>query len=472
MNRFFNHDLHVFIRRGMGIMYLIPITLMIRCTDFVRIDIPEEIISEATVFNDDSIATASIRGIYSMMLQGPSFACGDLTSVTFLGGLSSDELRWDAFYDFTYQGFGENQLLPNNADVLGVWSSCYKVIYYANTNLEGLRNSAGISAATRARLEGEARFVRAFAYFYLVNYFGKVPVVLTTDYNVNSRVFRDPVDTVYAHIVKDLKSAASLLTTYPGGRRVRPNVWAAHAMLARVYLYRQEWALAEEQATAIINSNVYILEPDVNNVFLAKSGEAIWQLSPIYKMYGVGALEAQNFTSSPWLRPEVLDWFEEDDLRIVWTDTMVTETGENGYYPNKYRMQYVPPEGSPDEEYSILLRFAEQYLIRAEARAHLHNTSGAIEDIDTIRARAGLSLLADTNPAADEATILEAIARERRIEFLAEWGHRWLDLKRTGRADAVLNLIKPAWQSTDVLYPVPFTETLNDPNLLPQNEGY
>ncbi len=86
-------------------------------------------------------------------------------------------------------------------------------------------------------------FVR-FSYFYLVNLYGKVPVVLTTNYEINARASRDPVDTVYRQIEKDLLSATELLQDNPGGKRTRPGLWAAHALLARVYLYRQEWAKA------------------------------------------------------------------------------------------------------------------------------------------------------------------------------------------------------------------------------------
>lgn len=116
----------------------------------------------------------------------------------------------------------------------------------------------------------------------------------------------------------------------------------------------------------------------------------------------------------------------------------------------------------------MVFRLAEQYLIRAEARAQQGDATGAKADINAIRNRAGLP---DTD-ADGQASILAAIEHERRIEFFTEWGHRWFDLKRTGRADAVLSPIKPNWQSTDVLFPIPLQEIENNPNLLPQNAGY
>ncbi len=96
---------------------------------------------------------------------------------------------------------------------------------------------------------GEARFFRAFCYFYLVNLFGDVPLATTTDSTINARLPRIPSDEVYQQIITDLKEAESLLSTeyldanlksYGGlPERVRPTKWAASAMLARVYLYQE-----------------------------------------------------------------------------------------------------------------------------------------------------------------------------------------------------------------------------------------
>jgi len=111
---------------------------------------------------------------------------------------------------------------------------------------------------------------------------------------------------------------------------------------------------------------------------------------------------------------------------------------------------------------------AEQYLIRAEARAEKNNLNGAIDDLNMIRERAGLSPLL---PSSDQSQVLAAVAQERRIELFAEWGHRWLDIKRTKTADQILGPIKSLWKSTAQLYPIPTLEIQTDPNLK-QNPGY
>ncbi|MBI3235774.1 MAG: RagB/SusD family nutrient uptake outer membrane protein, partial [Bacteroidetes bacterium] len=120
-------------------------------------------------------------------------------------------------------------------------------------------------------------------------------------------------------------------------------------------------------------------------------------------------------------------------------------------------------------EYYTVLRSAEQYLIRAEARNNLDKLSLAIDDINVIRLRAGLALT--TIGGQTKADVARLIEGERRKEFFAEMGHRWLDLKRTGKLSETLMPIKSGWQRTDSLYPIPIGEMLTNPNMV-QNPGY
>ena len=126
----------------------------------------------------------------------------------------------------------------------------------------------------------------------------------------------------------------------------------------------------------------------------------------------------------------------------------------------------------------MVLRLGEQYLIRAEARARLgSNLSGAIGDLDKIRSRAGLPLIATTNPGITQPALIDKIMHERQVELFSEFGHRWFDLKRTNTVDAVMNVVTPLkaagapWQPYQALYPIPITELQKAPNLT-QNPGY
>ncbi len=113
------------------------------------------------------------------------------------------------------------------------------------------------------------------------------------------------------------------------------------------------------------------------------------------------------------------------------------------------------------------------YLIRAEAKARQDNLSGAISDIDKVRDRAGLSLIGDTNPGMSKESLIELILNEKRLEFFAEWGHRWLDLKRTEKMDEVMTSITPkkgnptGWKTYQQYYPISLGELLANPNLSP-----
>jgi hypothetical protein len=129
-------------------------------------------------------------------------------------------------------------------------------------------------------------------------------------------------------------------------------------------------------------------------------------------------------------------------------------------------------------EYFMVLRLGEQYLIRAEARAKQGNIGGAQSDLNVIRNRAGLP----NTTASDEASLITAILKERRVELFCEWGHRWFDLKRLGKIDEVMNIVTPIksngtvqWQSYKALYPLPlgdlFINNIQNPYLT-QNPGY
>src|SRR5690606_10872384 len=117
-------------------------------------------------------------------------------------------------------------------------------------------------------------------HFYLVNLFGDIPYITGVDYRANTVVNRMDTAEVYAHIIEDLKqSKTSLGEAYTTGERIRANRFAASALLARVYLYTEQWQLAETEATEIINQSIYNLLP-LNEVFLKNNQEAIWQFKP------------------------------------------------------------------------------------------------------------------------------------------------------------------------------------------------
>jgi len=434
---------------------------------------PPQKISDHQVFADSADAVAAVAGIYSNFKVassgfGLSFGNGLITETT---GLSGDELNTSNIGDPNVGQLAENSLVSSNALITSLWAGAYSpAIYQVNDCVAGLKQSTGLSVSLKNQLIGEAEVVRAFYYFHLVNLFGAIPLITTTDYKVAGTAPRSPVSVVYAQVVSDLLDAQKRLTSnYPTFTRSRVNSYVASALLAKVYLYQSQWQNAFNESDQVIQSGLYQLETDLNNVFLDGSAEAIWQLPANGTYFGVpevltfvpgfaGIIPNFSITGS------LLNSFEPGDLRKAKWLNLTNVNGTDYYYTYKYKN--AQSSATPTEDY-MMLRLAEQYLIRAEAAAHLGKQSAALSDINIVRARAGLTALTD----ASQAAVDNAIMQERRTELFCEWGNRWYDLKRTGMADQVLGKEKSGWKSSDVLYPIPLSEIQKNPALT-QNPGY
>jgi hypothetical protein len=248
--------------------------------------------------------------------------------------------------------------------------------------------------------------------------------------------------------------------------------------LARAYLYNEDWANAEKQASELIANSASFSLSTMDQAFLRaglNNNEAIWQLQTVVNY--PGSFDASVFiipSTGPSeqnpviLSNDLLHSFENGDLRKTnWVSSVKVDT-TTYYYPYKFKVQEVDAGTS---EYKMMFRLAEQYLIRAEARVQLGEPDGA-DDLNKIRTRAGLP---NYSGSTDKNSLLTAILHERQVELFSEWGHRWLDLKRTKTIDAVMT---PAcvrkggiWASYKQLYPVPILDIQKDPNLT-QNTGY
>lgn len=432
------------------------------CTKFVTVDEPRTEPSGVTVFADEKTAMQTVTGMYSQLLKG--FASGDVTSITYFTMLSSDE---GIAGPNGSSDFNNNKLLSTDQGVAGLWDGMYAEIYIANSIVEKVAPSA-LTLPVKQQLSGEAKFIRAFCYFYLTNLFGRVPLTLTTNYIDNSKLPRSSINEVYDQIIKDLNDAQNVLSA--GDNKGRASYWTATALLARVYLYRGMWADAEIESGKIINNDALFKLSAVNSVFKKNSDEAIWQLHREGNNPEALTFADVSFIS---LRPSVVASFSPNDLR---RKTWIINMGAGLYRPAKYRLDL--PEGN----YSTVLRLAEQYLIRAEARTQQGNISGAagaVADINVLRFRAGMPNI----KAMTQEEMMLIIERERAIELFSEWGHRWLDLKRwpsiiklgDTRADDILQPLKlDQWQSSDKLYPIPQSQIDNSgaTDDSSQNPGY
>lgn len=440
------------------------------CDSFVEVSLPKSQLTQTGVFEDYSTASAALTDIYSKMRER-----GLLTGLN--SGLSNqlgnytDELMAYGTLSNPSLNFYNNALLPNNPTIAEYWNSTYNQIYAANSIIKGSQASTVLSDENKKKLEGEALFIRALLHFYLLNLFGDIPYVTQTDYKLNSVVSRMPTPKVYENIIRDLEDAITFLpVAYNSTERVRPNQFTAKALLARVYLYSGANAEAANEASAVLNqTTVFSLTGTVSQVFLINSKETIWQLKSEVAGQNTHEAEIFVFKSGPptltALHDDFVTSFGMNDLRKTNWIKSVTNGSSTWFHANKYREAEFT---ATSKEYSIIFRLAEQYLIRSEARARQGDLIGAKEDLDVVRHRAGLA----NTTAVTQEEILAAILQERKWEFFTEHGHRFFDLKRFDKIDAVLSASKPGWESTDRLLPIPQSELSANPNLRPQNPGY
>ncbi|OQP44896.1 hypothetical protein A4H97_09345 [Niastella yeongjuensis] len=449
------------------------------CNKLLDAGSPTNKVTTPQVYTSDSLAQAALIGIYYKIMEGFNVFNGFMSRYP---GLSCDELsKTSVLVDDN--PFLINTLTIDNNTVGTTWASSYFYIYQCNDAIIGLTGNHSITPALRDQLLGEAYFLRAFSYFYLVNLYGDVPLIATTDYTKNTNTPRTPVNEVYDQMIADLVEAQHLLTNtyavtpdFPTAR-VRVNRLAAKALQARIYLYREQWAEADAAASEVIESGVYQLE-SLQQAFLYNSKEAILQFMPVTAGFntaegGYFVPIVPNGKPSITLSDSLLKYLEPDDLRQAWIRT-VTVSGKQYRSPYKFKQNTAT---SPREEYNMVLRLAEQYCIRAEARARLNRLPEAVNDLNTIRKRAGLQ---DLPTISTQDQVLAAVEQECRIEFFAEWGHRWFDLKRwparaidgKKRIDEVMSSLRPdTWKPTAALWPIPGVERIRNPALTP-NPGY
>ncbi|SEM04170.1 SusD family protein [bacterium A37T11] len=449
------------------------------CKKFADVPPPNDKLTSATVFTTDNSVNSALSGMY-YTLYGSDNTTFQL-NLSVCPENSADETQYYTQND-TYDPFFYNSLNVNNNTVYAIWTHLYGILYQANAIIKGVEeNTSLISAGMQKKAIGEAKFIRAFCLFYLTNFFGDIPLVITPDAVSNTNLARSDTSKVFDQIITDLAAAkAQLLTDYSSstsGSRIRPIKYAAGALLARAYLYRKNWPRAEAEADSVINAaGLYSLlsTSELSHTFLLDSKEAIFQMNmPAgsaycgYTQYAWNYIYNNEKNFTPWmaLTTSLVKAFEPGDKRFSNWVRSLNFQDSTYYYPYKYRNLEITTDNSA-EAYTYL-RLAEQYLIRAEARARQNNLLGAKEDINVIRNRAGLG---DTK-ASTQGELLLAIEQERRIELFCEMGHRWHDLKRTGRIDEVLGAAKTGWRSTAALYPIPLLERNNDVNLT-QNEGY
>lgn len=450
------------------LILLLIVFVLMGCEKELEPENPKFLLSEDAAFEDIATVKAVMANIYSG-IRDNSPVSGNTNGLSVRLGLYTDELDYYSAASQSDYAFYNHTVVPTTNVIPSFWNNSYSLIFSVNAALEGLEKSS-LATEEKEIYLGEAYFLRAYLHFYLAQIFGDIPYIQSTDYKTNAAVSRMTLDEVNQNLEQDLLMAVNMLPEIDNsGQKLIPSKGTAHAMLARFYLFTGQWDKAYTESNTVITNGNFTWQPDLSQVFLKESTSTIWQLQTQWE--GSPTHEAMTFVfevGPPYLyalTDEFISDFELGDLRReAWT-RLISDGTQDWHHSFKYK-QYM--FGDISTEYSILLRLAEQYLIRAEASLNNGDFQGAIVDLNIIRVRAGLEPFNGNSQ--DE--IREEIVKQRRFELFCEQGHRWFDLKRLELAGEVLGPLKVGWKPTDILFPLPQQELLLNPNLNPQNPGY
>ncbi|MDE3741653.1 RagB/SusD family nutrient uptake outer membrane protein [Maribacter polysaccharolyticus] len=379
--------------------------------------------------------------------------------------------------------FAQHVVSVDDSQASALWTG----LYYTNNALNNIINSdIEVTESTqdeKDHIMGEAYALRGLIYFDLVRLFANhytytadashlgVPIILDFDYTLEPE--RNTVEEVYDQVISDMTTALTLIDdTSRTGNSNSLSSTAVKALLSRVYLYKEDWSNAEAMATEVIEAG-YSLVDNADYLTLwseDNSSESIFEISQTESDNQggncLGAMYVVDGYGDYLPSDDVVSLYDADDARLqVFIED---ELLAGDYAP--YRMNKYPDVLGYDN--TKVIRLAEVYLIRAEARAQLGtDIAGAQEDLDMVRQRA-LPTAANVTATGDE--LLEEIMLERRLELCFE-GHRLWDLMRY-KEDIVRNECTasicyiPYGDDTNIL-PIPQDETDVNPNITP-NPGY
>ncbi|MDQ3016393.1 MAG: RagB/SusD family nutrient uptake outer membrane protein [Bacteroidota bacterium] len=386
------------------------------------------------------------------------------------------------------------------------WKGSYHTIFRANLAID---NIPGIDMNTdlRNRLVGEAKYLRAYTYFRLVQWFGDLPLItrpLTNDeYYTQSRT---PKEEIYNFIETDLLDAIAVLpekSAYPSSDLGRATKGAARGILAKLYMVKHDFAKASEQAEAVINSGEYVLLTRYADNFLPigeHGTESIFEISAVATQAAVAGPGATPFNMIQGVRgipnlgwgfnrpnDDLVGEYEAGDPRRQATIIYVGEVLPDGstivqdnpeIINERFNQKaWVPAHAGLQDNGPgniRILRYADILLISAEAYNEIGDPGKAQTYLNQVRARArGTNnfILPDitTN---DQSMLREAIYHERRVELAMEQ-QRWFDLARWGRIAEVMDpLFINFDESKHTLLPIPQSEIDLSGGNIQQNPNY
>ncbi len=466
---------------------------------------PQGLLAADVFFSDGRGALAGVNGAYSTLLQTGAYKealwrLGDITSDDTDGGDGQLE-------DFTYD--------ENSGIVSDIWNTHYRGIYRCNYLISRIPQItfAPTDPVPAARLTAEAKFLRGLFYFNLARIFGGVPLITgRITQPAEAAVPRATADEVYAQIEQDLLDAIEGLdpvTRYRSGGEGyelgRASKGSAQALLARVYLTRENWARVVQYTGEVINSGEYSLAPNYADNFTAGLGaenirESVFEIqfsnaSELVAAYTTSYMavpETGAITSGGYGNNYPTDNTNPPNTRAINGGGLVQAYDSidkrrpvsisnyngrvNRFLANKY-FNTVDIFRRSGANYPVI-RYSDVLLMRAEALNQIgfQPDGEAFALLNQVRTRAGLPNKTANNSlprlrVANQEQFRNAVLDERRVEFAFE-GQRWFDLVRTGRAiDVMIAQGRTNINQNKLLFPIPAGERVKN-ELLDQNPGY
>ena len=507
------------------IVSALSIGLAVSCSDDELNKVNPNGVTFDTYFNNESELTAGVNGIYALV-QSNSLVSREWF---FTHDLRGDEMA---------SGGGQletprNQLLigvhdTGNGLINSIWQGWYRTIHRANVVLEKGAKVQGVPAATRDRLLGEARFLRAWAYYELATFFGGVPLYKEFVKSVNGSLPRSPQKEVYDFAIADLKEAEKgLAASYTGANLGRATKSAAQLLMARIYLQQGDYNNARTELKKIIDSGLYRLVDNYVDITTEEgefNAESIFEVvyAPSGGAYNWGAdsdgsavqeetVRSQEYAAIAWRNVipsnKILNEYEmvakgdaKDDPRYAfsyWTEgdmfnngtTVLTSSMVQGNTSvvngktlkvswRKYSLMYKSSAANQQSGINMrIMRYADVLLLMAECENELGNSAAAITLLNQVRARKSVAMPpypTKNFPVANKDQVFDAIVHERMIELAAEQ-IRNFDIVRWRKNKKLKTEPLSYFQANKhELLPIPQQEIDNSPalDIKDQNPGY
>ncbi|MBB6459704.1 RagB/SusD family nutrient uptake outer membrane protein [Flammeovirga kamogawensis] len=449
-----------------GLTFLIGVSFFTSCQDSLDLE-PKSAIGDNGFYKNTEEVQAAVFAMYDGLqnVVQREFALTEMRSDN--SKTKNSEGEWAQFETM--------DVSPNNGTLSTYWTDLYNVVFRANKVLQNLDVVSNVEL--NAQFEGEAKFIRALAYFNLTRGFGDVPLV-TKVIVPGEEVGQVKVlsSSVLDQIELDLNDAISKLASRGNVEEGRATIGAAQALLAKVKLTRGDYTGARTLLEAIVGSGDYSLAASYRDVFYSElNSEIIFAV----QFLNDHAVESQDFSYefTNLGRNSGLNYVTSDLVAAVGT----TDTERIGvlYNPEDVKENGKFISSSSDNRLCgndwVILRLADVYLMHSEAilAGQSETTDGsAIASYNMIRSRVNLSTL----PTDGSATLTkDMLFNERRVELAFE-NHRLYDLVRSGDAEKVMGDFASAngftFNGTKLLLPIPQREIDTSFGVLTQNPGY